>query len=127
MTKLHQYVQNHSVLLKIKGLDIPMNEIEDSFYWGLSSSGEFTTKSATWLAHNCHPSGNQDWDHKWIWKINTMPKIQIFLWQLFHEALPVTSTLLRRGLNLNPTCSLCREDIEIIDHLFKDCCVTKKV
>ena len=36
MTKLHQCVQNHSVLLKIKGIDILFNEIEDSC-WGLSS------------------------------------------------------------------------------------------
>ena len=65
-TKRQQYVQDHSVLLKIKGLDIPTNEIEDSFCWGPSSSRDFTTKSAKWLAHKCHPFGNHDWDHKWI-------------------------------------------------------------
>jgi len=63
--------------------------------------------------------------HKWIWKVDTMPKIQIFLWQHFYQALLVTTTIIRRGVNLNPSCSHCLEDIETID--FKDCCVTKRV
>jgi len=109
---------------KIKGIDIPFNDIDDSFCWGLSSLGEFTTKSATWLAYNLRQS---NWDRKWIWKIDTMPKIQFFLWQMFHHALPVTGILIRRDVNLNPSCPLCLEDIETIYHLFKDCCITKRV
>jgi len=57
-TKLQQCVQDHNVLLKIKGIDIPTKEIDDSFCWGLSSSGDFTTKSTTWLAHKSHPLRN---------------------------------------------------------------------
>jgi len=96
-------------------------------YWRLDSLGDFNTKSATWLAHKSQQLSGPDWDHKCIWKVDTMPKIQIFLWQLFHEALPVKGILIKRGLNHNPSCSLCLDDIESADHLFKDWCVTKRV
>jgi len=33
------------------GIAVSITDIADSFCWGLSSSGYFTTKSATWLAH----------------------------------------------------------------------------
>jgi len=73
------------------------------------------------LAQNLRHS---NWTNKWIWQIDTLPKIQIFLWQMFHHALP--GTLFRRGVNLNHSFPLCVEDIETMDHLFKDCCDTKR-
>jgi len=99
-------------------LDIPSSNIEDSVCWGLNSLGEFSTKSATWLAHGTKPLSHPDWEYKWIWKIDTMPKLQIFLWQIFHHALPVRGSLFKRGLNIDPTCPLCMDDIESLDHLF---------
>ena len=46
--------------------------------------------------------------------------------QIFHEALPMRGTLFRMGVQLNPSCPICLEDIELIDHLFFDCFVTGK-
>jgi len=39
----------------------------------------------------------------------------------------VRGTLLKRGLNINPSCPLSLDDIESIEHLFKDCQLVKKV
>lgn len=39
---------------------------------------------------------------------------------------PVRGLLLTRGLHINPTCPLGLDDIESIDHLFKECCMIKK-
>ena len=56
-----------------------------------------------------------------------MPKIKIFLWQMCHNALPVRSTLVRRGCRLDPQCPLCRTDIEAIGHLLCTCPMTMTV
>ena len=50
--KLCQYISKNEVINKILGIHIPTSGIKDTFCWGLSSSGEFTMKSATWLAND---------------------------------------------------------------------------
>jgi len=49
--KLNQLIHNQLVLQKIIRIAIPIVEIVDSFCWRLNGSGEFSTKSATWLTH----------------------------------------------------------------------------
>jgi len=100
--------------------------MKDWSCWGLNSSGKFSTKSATWMAHDPQSFHNYNWIHKWIWKIDTMPKIKVFLWQVCHKTIPVRGLLLARGLHINPSCPLCLDDIESVDHLFKECCMMKK-
>jgi len=45
-------IQDPLVIQKIIGIALPITETLDSFCWGFNGSGEFTTKSATWLAHD---------------------------------------------------------------------------
>ena len=56
-----------------------------------------------------------------------MPKIEIFLWQLLHNALPVRGVLVRWGLNIDPACSLCMNDVESNDCLFWECPCIKEM
>jgi len=56
-----------------------------------------------------------------------MPKLKIFLWQLHHNALPSRGTLLRRGLNIDSSCSSCQNDTESIDQIFFECHNAKQV
>lgn len=48
--KLSALLPDHLVKL-IKGIPLLVNPIPETPVWGLSSSPEFTVKSATWLAH----------------------------------------------------------------------------
>jgi len=84
-------------------------------------------KSATWIAHDPHSQEAPERHSKWIWKLDTIPKIKIFLWQLCHGALPIRGILLERGVNINPTCPLCLDNVESIDHLFRESLMVKKV
>ena len=52
------------VIQQIRGIDILVNDVDDSFYWGLHSSGNFITKSTTWLAHQSKLLRGLDWEHK---------------------------------------------------------------
>ena len=50
VTKLKSLVSD-PLLQLILATPIPYNDIPDSICWGLSGNGNFSTKSATWLAH----------------------------------------------------------------------------
>ena len=117
--KLHTFLRSPTLVQKILGIPIPLTDINDSFCWGLSSSGSFTTKSATWLAQGIEQE-EPPWPFKGIWKLDIVPKIKIFLWQMCHNALPLRGTLFRCGCQLDPQCPLCMTDIESIEHLFQD-------
>ena len=92
MEKLNQVITDSTILRRILGVDIPLSNLEDSVCWGLYRSGEFSTKSATWLAHATQSLSRPDWGYKWIWKLDIMPKIQIF-----HNVVPVRGTLVDEG------------------------------
>jgi len=126
VTKLQIIIQQPAIIQKILGIPIPLVDTRDSYCWGLSSTGEFTTRSAIWLAHGVETDACP-WPFKWLWKIDTMPKIKVFLWQLCHNALPVKGILFRRGCRLDPLCPLCLKDIETLEHLFSTCSITLRV
>jgi len=111
----------------IQSIPLPITDVADSFCWGYFGSGAFSTKSATWKAHDNIPRDQPKWKYQWIWKLDVAPKIRIFLWQLCHNSLPSRGTLMRRGLQLDPLCSACDTDIEDTDHIFLHCPMVRQV
>ena len=83
-----------SILPHVLAIPIPLADVEDTFCWGLTVSGEFSVKSATWKAQGSFDPALSPWKFNWIWKLDILPKIQSFLWQLCHNALPSKGTLL---------------------------------
>jgi len=120
-------LNDHPIISRVVGIPLLVSEMEDSINWGLSRSGEFTMKSATWPAHGIQHSMDAPWPYLWIWKIDTLPKIQIFLWQICYQALPVRLLLHSRGIHIDPTCPLCCQTSKSLSHLFLSCPVTSKV
>ena len=63
-----------------------------------------------------------DFHGKRIWKLATLPKIQIFLWwKCLHHSLPVKSVLARRGIEGLGGYEFCSKDDEDILHALRDC------
>ena len=97
---------------------------EDVIMWKFSKDGEFTTKSAyAWL--NGPQQSEVTFQGKWIWKIDTLPKVINFLWLCMHNSLPVRSVLVMRGI-IRDSCPLCNSFPETISHLLKECVVAKE-
>ena len=59
---------------------------EDQLSWTSSINGEFESRNAYLLAVGEDLSAN-DFHGKWVWKIKTLPKIQILLWKCLHNSL----------------------------------------
>ena len=77
--KLKQVLNNHPIVQKIQGIPVPIYKSSDSLCWGLNILGNFLTKSATWVGHGIQTHESPTWSYKWIWNIDTLPKIKIFL------------------------------------------------
>ena len=71
--------------------------------------------------------GMSRWVGGEIWKLDVLLKIQIFLRQLFHKALPSWGTLMRRGLQIEPICPACLAQIEDTEHFCALCPFTVRV
>jgi hypothetical protein len=94
---------------------------EDELFWQPSSNGLFTSSSAYKIALNLDQMKSPMGCWKWIWKLNTLPRIMFFIWQLCHEKLPTKTLLSQRRIITDDLCPLCQSSSESCLHLFRDC------
>ena len=97
------------------------HEIEDSLQWAFSKNNFFSLKSTYLLARGLNPSNLDNVSVEWVWKVETYPKIQFFLWLCLHNSVPTGEVLGSRGLRLDTICNLCHQNMETIDHLLRGC------
>lgn len=62
-----------------------------------------------------------------IWKINTAPKIKVFLWKALSNALAVSEECEARGMKVDPRCQRCGEIGESINHVLFKCLAARLV
>ncbi|XP_075652482.1 uncharacterized protein LOC142622815 [Castanea sativa] len=91
----------------------------DKMAWKHSAKGGFDMKSAYLLATNPGNIGNSS--GIWIWKLHTLPRIQMFIWRCFHYGIGVKECLARRGIPIDTTCPLYQSETETIMHALRDC------
>lgn len=108
-------------------LNIPLsyNLPEDRIIWVGNKKGEFTVKSAYYIALTViNSSEGGECSHedprtplwKKIWQLKIPPKIRIFTWKACQNALPTMLNLRRSGVDTDGTCPLCGQDVESICH-----------
>ncbi|KAK7825025.1 putative ribonuclease h protein [Quercus suber] len=93
---------------------------DDRLSWIASPRGEFDPKSAYLIACGANASDGC-FQGAWIWKLNSLPKIQVFLWKCYFNSIPVKAILTQRGLQMSPCCDLCHNMPETISHVFREC------
>ena len=83
--------------------------------------GSFSLRKAYQLA--CKPSHSMAClsSPNWLWRTLISPRIHFFLWQCYHNSVPVRATLVHRGININPSCPRCSNPMESLSHVLKDC------
>ena len=96
----------------------PLSDGHNEFFWNLTESRKFTTASAyrlQFLGSTRSPA------LEIIWKVWAPAKIKLFAWLLSINRLLTVDRLLARQWPNNYFCPLCRRNLEISIHLFKDC------
>ena len=70
---------------------------EDRIAWASSPSGDLEQKSAYVIAKGSCETSNS-FEGKWIWKIDSMPKIKMFIRKCFLHSIPVGEVLQEMGI-----------------------------
>ena len=111
------------LLSVVKATPIPFFALyEDHLTWYSSPSGAFELKEAYRLA-GMEGEDNQasPFVGEWIWKTISILKVKCFLWQCYHNSIPVQATLAYRGMDISPSCLICNGAPETIIHVLRDC------
>ena len=100
------------------------NDQPDNIKWKLSSSGEYSSKSAyetQFLGTIATPALSS------IWKTWAPPKCKFFAWLILQNRVWSSDRLARRGWPHNTSCALCRQTMETALHLLAGCRFTRRI
>ena len=111
-------------------LNIPLNPAggEDTLAWALEKSGIYSVKSAyrSQVTQNeissleegtiteSSSANKQLWTA--LWKLDVVPKVQVFWWRVLRRILPDSSTLQHRHIKHNSLCGVCKAMNEDLLH-----------
>lgn len=121
----------------IKAIPIGDLEIDDKLIWPHEKNGIYSVKSgyhcihsdiplkASSSASSSHSINSKTWNL--VWSIKTTPKIQHFLWRVISGSIPTFWNLYKRKILTNPTCCLCGESPETVEHCILLCPWTDNV
>lgn len=109
---------------------------EDSYCWSATNNGLYTVKSGyALISRKEHQSLFQEFEENpsvnplyvKIWKLQTPPKIKIFLWKVLKGAVDVEDRLRTRGIKIADGCLMCGEEQETINHILFQCPLARQV
>ena len=95
----------------------------DALVWQYGSKGIYTTQS---LYAVINFRGVRPVFIPSVWKIQILPRVQVFLWLLSHNKLMTADNLIKRNIFKPLRCQFCNEN-ESIPHLFFDCIAAKNI
>ncbi|XP_048590909.1 uncharacterized protein LOC125575828 [Brassica napus] len=105
----------------------------DKLSWLSTDTGDYSTKTGYAAVLSSRTAedtvSTEDASYDWkknVWKIQTTPKIKLFIWKALHGALPVGEALKSRGINTTGQCKRCNLP-ESIDHLLFHCDFARQV
>ena len=113
-------------------LNIPLsyNLPEDKIIWIGNKRGEFTVKSAYYIAlkvvdsvevAECFNGDLRTPLWRKLWHLKVPAKIHIFAWKTCMNALPTKLNLYKRGINTSVICPICDHGVETILHSLVFC------
>ena len=98
---------------------------KDRIAWNLSPKGSFDLISAYLLT--CEPLPNPVFNGKWIWKLDTLLRIQTFIWKCMRLSIGVRECLQARGMLVENLCPHYNKSSESILHALRDCHILKAI
>ncbi|KAL6145207.1 hypothetical protein ACLB2K_055895 [Fragaria x ananassa] len=104
---------------------------EDKLIWPHQQSGSYTVRSGYHLAQatvtsipklkasSSHSVTSAVW--KWIWNLQTLPKIKIFIWKAVSNFVATKGNLHFRHISQSSLCPICNAFPETIEHVLFTC------
>ncbi|KAF5194037.1 Ribonuclease h-like superfamily protein [Thalictrum thalictroides] len=119
------------VMYTILQVPIRHHSIVDSVKWNGSTNGAFSVKSAYALARGEESSSSsvQEVDRcfKKLWSLRIPASLQLFIWKVFNQSLPVGDVLDKHHVIGDLRCTWCNDSQESHDHVLFGCEWVKKV
>lgn len=95
----------------------------DKLAWKFSPKGSFDMGSAYLIASNLMEA--ESFAGSWIWKLQTLPRIQMFIWRCMHNSIAVKEVIAKRGILIDTSCPMCQSEAESLTHALQDCNMVK--
>lgn len=100
------------------------SEPADQLQWKWTASGSYSSKSAyviqfagSYCSFNCQA----------IWKAKAEGKHSFFVWLLVQERIQTADNLRLKGIQCDPICCLCDQELETASHLCLHCVYAREV
>ena len=106
------------------------NHLHDSLIWTHNRhNGDITATLGYDLIakHLNEPTSDQTQFLDLLWLFNIPSKIRCFIWLVVKNHIFTWDILLKHGWNGPGVCALCRQGEDLVQHLFIDCIMTKRV
>jgi hypothetical protein len=103
--------------------EVQFNDSQDEIRWKWSADGSYSAKSA----YNIQFVGSFcPFNSKAIWKAKVEGKHSIFTWLLVQQKMLTANNLQTKGIQCDPVCALCDQELEIADPLCLHCVFAKE-
>jgi mannosylglycoprotein endo-beta-mannosidase len=120
LVHLHQFVELWSLLDQVH----LQENVEDTISWNLTTSGEYTAKSAYEFQFvGLNPSRV----FMKVWRAWAPPKVKFFAWLAIQNRIWTADRLEKRGWQNCGLCPLCNQTTETVNHLFVSCRYTVRL
>ncbi|XP_057802954.1 uncharacterized protein LOC131018247 [Salvia miltiorrhiza] len=99
----------------------------DRPFWPRGKSNMYTVKSGYNLAMEIvgqtEASSSNSFSpiSTWIWGLDVIPKVKLFMWRCFVNAIPTTEALGKKGIEVDVLCRRCGIGVESLEHALRDC------
>jgi hypothetical protein len=104
--------------------EVQFSEVPDQIVWKWTASGLYSSKSA----YDVQFKGSYcTFNTQAIWKAKTEGKHRFFTWLLVQEKIQTADNLLIKGVECDPVCCLCDQELESAAHLCLHCCFAQEV
>ncbi|CAA7043074.1 unnamed protein product [Microthlaspi erraticum] len=123
--------------MKNPNIDLmPAVHSTDFWSWRFNKNGDFSVKSAYWLACQFNKSDAQreaeiqpsfNGIKEKIWFLQTAPKVKTFLWRVLSDDFPVAENLITRGVKIETCCNLCGFEGETSNHVLFTCSLARQI
>jgi len=104
--------------MSLRDSHIRLVEKDDELIWNLDDTGVYTPKQGYDILSQDMNNREVAWWWSLLWKLKFPTKSRLFMWCILENKVPTRDNLQKRRKEELSHCPLCRNDFELVKHLF---------